>query len=80
MTIAPCLSISRGDYVAHLRLPTFPTLALVNWLESRHYEINLRHPMIKPEARPRRAAYRLAKPRRVPVRETTVPYGLPIAS
>ncbi len=80
ITIAPCLSISRGDYVAHLRLPTFPTLALVNWLESRHYEINLRHPMIKPEARPRRAAYRLAKPRRVPVRETTVPYGLPIAS
>ncbi len=80
ITIAPCLSISRGDYVAHLRLPMFPTLALVDWLESRQYEINLRHPAIKPDARPRRAAYRLAKPRRISVREATVPYGLAIAS
>jgi hypothetical protein len=49
VTIAPCLQVGRGDYVAHLRLPAFPARALANWLASRHYDINLRHPVIKLE-------------------------------
>jgi hypothetical protein len=49
VTIAPCLQVGRGDYIAHLRLPAVPTLALADWLASRHYDINLRHPVIKLE-------------------------------
>jgi hypothetical protein len=47
--IAPCLQLARGDDVAHLRLPAFPARALADWLASRHYDINLRHPVIKLE-------------------------------
>jgi len=62
VTIAPCLQVGRGDYIAHLRLPAFPTLALADWLASRHYDINLRHPVIKLElvARGWRPAGRLS--------------------
>jgi hypothetical protein len=49
VTIAPSLQVGRGDYVAHLRLPAFPAIALAEWLGSRHYDINLRHPVIKLE-------------------------------
>jgi len=49
VTIAPCLQVGRGDYVAHLRLPEFPTLAVAEWLATRHYDINLRHPVMKLE-------------------------------
>lgn len=49
VTVAPCLQVGRGDYVAHLRLPAFPARALADWLASRHYDINLRHPVIKLE-------------------------------
>jgi hypothetical protein len=49
ITISPCLQVSRGDYIAHLQLPMFPTFALAEWLEHRHYDINLRHPLIKSE-------------------------------
>jgi len=49
VTIAPCLQLARGEYVAHLRLPAFPARALADWLATRHYDINLRHPLIKLE-------------------------------
>ncbi len=49
VTIAPCLQLARGEYVAHLRLPAFPARALVDWLVTRHYDIHLRHPLIKLE-------------------------------
>jgi hypothetical protein len=48
-TVAPYVQSSRGDYVAHVHLPAFPTCALVDWVASRHYEINLRHPVMKLE-------------------------------
>jgi hypothetical protein len=40
ITIAPCLQVARGDYVAHFRLPALPTRALAEWLASRNYDIN----------------------------------------
>jgi hypothetical protein len=49
VTIAHALQIARGDYIAYLQLPTFPTTALAEWLSSRHCEINLRHPVMKLE-------------------------------
>jgi hypothetical protein len=42
---APCLMVGRGDYVAHVQLPTFPALALADWIGSRDYDISLRHSM-----------------------------------
>jgi hypothetical protein len=48
-TRAYCLQIARGDYVAHLRLPTFPTLALAEWLADRRCDISLCHPVMKLE-------------------------------
>jgi hypothetical protein len=38
-----CLQIARGEFVAYLRLPQFPTGALADWLRSRRCEINLCH-------------------------------------
>jgi len=49
VTLAYCLQVGRGDYVAHLRLPAFPMHALAEWLASRHFDINLRHPVMKLE-------------------------------
>jgi len=39
------LEVQRGDFVAHVRLPAFPALALAEWLASRRCEIHLRHPL-----------------------------------
>lgn len=47
---APCLRVGRGDYVAHVRLPAFPVLALADWIGSRDCDINLRHPMSRPDS------------------------------
>jgi hypothetical protein len=47
ITVVPFLQVARGDYIAHLRLPAFPTIALAEWLMHRHYDIHLRHPLIK---------------------------------
>jgi len=49
VTLAYCLQVGRGDFVAHLRLPAFPKLAIADWLESRHFELNLRHPVMRTE-------------------------------
>jgi hypothetical protein len=49
VTLAYCLQVGRGDYIAHLRLPAFPTLALADWLAYRHCEINLRQPVMRLE-------------------------------
>jgi len=49
VTLAYCLQVGRGDYVAHLRLPLFPMLALAEWLTYRHCDINLRHPVMRLE-------------------------------
>jgi hypothetical protein len=49
VTLAYSLQIGRGDYIAHLRLPAFPTLALAEWLASRHCDINLRQPVMRLE-------------------------------
>jgi hypothetical protein len=36
-----CVRIARGDDAAHLRLPTFPLLALAEWRATRRCEILL---------------------------------------
>lgn len=40
--------VSRGEYVASLRLPSFPTAALVEWLSHRRCAIDLYHPVRSP--------------------------------
>jgi hypothetical protein len=52
-----CLQVARGQYVAHLRLPHFPTGALADWLRTRKCDINLCHPVVSVEALSRSAAY-----------------------
>ena len=53
-TIQYCLHVARGDYAAYLRLPTFPTRALVEWLSSRSCQILLDHPVVKLNPTPAR--------------------------
>ncbi len=40
--------VARGEYVASLRLPSFPTTALVEWLSHRRCAIDLYHPVRDP--------------------------------
>jgi hypothetical protein len=40
--------VARGEYVASLRLPSFPTTALVEWLSHRRCAIDLYHPVRNP--------------------------------
>ncbi len=44
---APACSVhvARGDYVASVRLPAFPMLALADWLGDRRWDIELYHPI-----------------------------------
>ncbi len=49
VTLAHCLQVGRGDYIAHLRLPAFPTFALADWLAHRHCDIHLRQPVMRLE-------------------------------
>lgn len=51
-----CLQVARGEYIAHLRLPHFPTSALADWLRTRKCDINLCHPVVSVEAMSRTAA------------------------
>jgi len=52
-----CLQVARGEYVAHLRLPLFPSSALVDWLRTRRCDISLCHPVVSDEASTRAAAH-----------------------
>jgi hypothetical protein len=49
VTVAHCLQVGRGEYVAHLRLPTFPVFALAEWLGYRRCDISLRQPVMRLE-------------------------------
>lgn len=42
-----CLHVVRGDYAAYLRLPTFPTQALAEWLATRACQILLDQPVVR---------------------------------
>jgi hypothetical protein len=66
-----CLQVARGEYIAHLRLPHFPTCALADWLRTRKCDINLCHPVasvraltrtVAQSARPRGSAASSASP------------------
>ena len=41
------LLIERGDYAATVRLPTFPSRAILEWVEGRRCELDLRQPVTR---------------------------------
>jgi hypothetical protein len=60
VTVNYCLEVARGEYVAYVRLPAFPTRALAEWLKGRRCDISLRHPVMKLELIQR--GWRCARP------------------